>query len=114
MALFATTAWRKYQMTIPAPMPQLPRPGQFVYWRNNRHAHALGWVDAYGPGPFIVVDTVDNSHLDVPASLILRTQLGDRPVNQVWLAVTPEPGESAELAGNWEGYNPDLLLTLDA
>jgi hypothetical protein len=34
-------------VSFPAPMLQLPQPGQLVYWRDLRYAYAIGWVDAY-------------------------------------------------------------------
>ncbi len=101
-------------MPFPPPMPQLPQPGHLVYWRNLRHAHALGWVDAYGPGPFVAVGTVDKSHQGIPAAVVLRTRLGDREVNQVWLALTAGRDEDAEPNRRLEGYRPEVLLELDA
>ncbi len=100
-------------MTFPAPLPQLPRPGQLVCWRNYRHAQALGWVDAYGPGPFAVVDTVDKSHQDIPAAVVLQTRLGEKEINQVWLTLTAACDEDAEPSRRWEGYSPEVLLRLD-
>jgi hypothetical protein len=95
-------------------MPQLPRPGQLVHWRNVRHAHALGWVDAYGPGPFVVIGTVDKSPQGIPDAVILQTPLGEKEVNQVWLALAAGRGEGAEPFGKWEGYRPEVLFTLEA
>jgi hypothetical protein len=46
---------------IPAPLPELPRPGQQVCWRDLRHARAWGWEEVFGAGPFEVVRTVDKS-----------------------------------------------------
>jgi hypothetical protein len=95
-------------------MPQLPQPGQLVCWRNLRHAHALGWADAYGPGPFVAVGTVDKSHQDIPAAVVLRTRLGEKEVNQVWLALATGRDADAEPYGRLEGYSPEVLLGLDA
>ncbi len=101
-------------MSFPAPMPQLPQSGQLVSWRNLRHAHALGWVDAYGPGPFVAIGTVDKSHQDIPAAVVLRTRLGEKEVNQVWLALTNDRGGDMEPCSRLEGYSPEVLLALDA
>ncbi|HEY7426078.1 MAG TPA: hypothetical protein VH682_17740 [Gemmataceae bacterium] len=101
-------------MPFPTPMPQLPQPGQLVHWRNVRHAHALGWVDAYGSGPFIAIGTVDKSHQGISDAVLLQTSLGEKEVNQVWLALAAGRGEDAEHSRRWEGYSPEVLLCLDA
>jgi hypothetical protein len=64
-----------------------PQSGEWVRWRDSRHARALklGWADALGEGPFEVVSVVDRSDQDLPAGLILRTPLGDREISEVWL-----------------------------
>ncbi len=62
------------------------RPGQLVAWRNMQQVRAFGWVDAYGPGPFVVVRVVDRSSQELPAGLLLRTPEGVREVNALWLA----------------------------
>jgi hypothetical protein len=33
-------------------MPELPRPGQKVRWRNPLDARRRGWEDVFGTGPF--------------------------------------------------------------
>jgi CheY-like chemotaxis protein len=71
-------------------MPGLPRPGQWVRWRDAWHAHALGWLYLYGPGPFEVVGVVGNTPRELPAGLLLQTDLGPRPVCEVWLEHEPE------------------------
>jgi len=76
--------------SIPEPMPKLPRPGQRVRWRDLRHARALCWADILGCGPFEVVRTVDKSDQGLAAGLILRTQIGEREISEVWLALVPE------------------------
>ena len=80
------------------------RPGQNVRWRNPHHAHILGWADAYGPGPFAIVGVVDKADLGIPAAVVLKTSLGDREINEVWLAPVDEP--------SWQGYDPDTLTGL--
>ena len=71
---------------LPGPMPTLPRPGQRVRWRDPRHARALSWADSYGPGPFEVVGVRDRSGQGLPAGVVLKTRLGEREINEVWLA----------------------------
>jgi CheY-like chemotaxis protein len=66
------------------PLP-LPRPGQQVRWRDAWHAHALGWLYSYGPGPFEVVGVVDHGDRDLPAGLLLQTDLGVKEVSEFWL-----------------------------
>jgi hypothetical protein len=94
-------------------MPELPRPGQKVRWRCTRHARAIGWLDAYGPGPFEVVGLVDKSRQDIPAAVVVRTGLGEREINAVWLAA--EGGEEARQGplGPGENYTPETLLALE-
>jgi hypothetical protein len=67
----------------------LPCPGQKVCWRDRQHALAIGWLAAYGPGPFEVVRVVDKSHLDIPPAVVVRTNLGEREINLVWLVGEP-------------------------
>lgn len=84
-------------------MPRLPEPGEWVRWRNPRHAHSQWWDESYGPGPFKVVRVVDHSAEDLPAGVLMETRLGVREVNEVWLALVspanagaqPEPSRSA-------------------
>jgi hypothetical protein len=66
-------------------MIRLPQPGQFVRWRNPRHARALGWSDALGHGPFLVLGIVDRSQQGLPHGLVLDTRLGAREINEVWM-----------------------------
>jgi hypothetical protein len=75
----------------PKPMPQLPRPGQKVRWRNPQEARACGWEDVFGPGPYAVARIVDNSACGLAAGLVLRTALGEREISEVWLALADEP-----------------------
>jgi CheY-like chemotaxis protein len=75
-------------------MPHLPRPGQQVRWRDARHAQALRWLDAYGPGPFEVVAVVPPRDPGLPAGLVLKTDHGERESNEVWLALDEPEGGS--------------------
>jgi hypothetical protein len=81
----------------PGPLPELPRPGEEVRWRQPWHANVLGWLESYGPGPFPVVRLVDKSELGLPAGVVVMTKLGEREINVVWLAAVgePEAGTSA-------------------
>jgi CheY-like chemotaxis protein len=88
----------------PNPLPELPRPGQWARWRQPWHAHAIGWADAYGPGPFEVVGVVDKSGQGIPAAVVLKTDLGDREVNTVWLDLEDDLG--------WRGYDSETLTRL--
>ena len=90
----------------PATTHPLPPQGRKVGWLDPRHARALGWEDAYGPGPFEVVRVVDKSPLGIPPALIVKTRLGEKEINQVWLAPVGEPRPG-------EGYRPELLLGLE-
>jgi hypothetical protein len=72
--------------SIPPRMPDLPHPGQKVCWRDPPHARALGWAHILGSGPFEVVRVVDKSDQGLAAALILRTEIGEREISEVWLA----------------------------
>jgi hypothetical protein len=95
-------------------MPKLPEPGQQVHWRCHRHAHALGWAHAYGPGPFPVVRVVDKSQQALPAGVVVRTLLGEREINEVWLALPRGQEGSRHGAGDWPSYSAEVLEALDA
>src|SRR3954451_2909484 len=88
---------------FPELVSELPRPGQQVRWRQPWHANAIGWADAYGPGPFEVVRVVDKAEQGLPAGGVLKTGLGEREINAVWLELStaspaPEaPGDVAYL-----------------
>lgn len=60
----------------PKPMPELPRPGQEVRWRNPQEARACGWEDVFGPGPYAVARIVDNSAYGLAAGLVLFSTTG--------------------------------------
>lgn len=62
----------------------LPVAGDVVGWKQPEHAHALGWAHAYGPGPFEVVRVVEDQ--ETSAWLVLKTRLGEKAVNAVWLS----------------------------
>jgi hypothetical protein len=93
-------------MMGPVPIPEFLTPGRKVRWREPRHACALGWEDAYGPGPFEVVRWVDKSHQDIPPAALVKTLLGYREINQVWLV--PADEQVAD-----ECYSLDVLSALD-
>ncbi len=72
-------------------MPELPQAGQEVRWRNPEQARACGWEAVFGPGPFLVVRTVDHSRHRLAAGLILRTAIGEQEISEVWLALADDP-----------------------
>jgi hypothetical protein len=80
--------------TAPKLMPELPRPGQKVRWRNRRRARAFGWEDLFGPGPYEVVGLVDRSDWGLAANIVLRTNMGERTIPEVWLALADEPKQA--------------------
>jgi hypothetical protein len=100
-------------VTSPLPVTDPPRPGQKVRWRDPRHARAIGWLDAHGPGPFEVVGLVDKSHQGLPPAVVVRTGLGEREINAVWLAA--EGGEAARQGPlrPGENYTAETLLALE-
>jgi hypothetical protein len=75
----------------PKPTPERRRPGWKVRWRNPQEAHACGWEDVFGPGPFVVVRIVDHSDHGLATGFVLRTALGEREISEVWLALAEEP-----------------------
>ena len=72
-------------------MPELPRPGQKVRWRDAAQALRFGWQDVYGAGPFRVVGLVDHGDQAFPTGLLLHTELGEREICELWLALADEP-----------------------
>ena len=72
-------------------LPQWLQPGQYVRWRDPCQAHAIGWDDLFGPGPFEVVRLLDKRPLDIPAAVILMTRRGEWEINAVWLAPADGP-----------------------
>jgi hypothetical protein len=73
-------------------MPELPRPGQKVCWRDPGSVQASGWEEVFGPGPFEVVRMVDKSDRGLAAGLILRTKMGEWEIPEVWLAIADGEG----------------------
>ena len=71
-------------------MPVLPAPGQRVRWRQPQQARAWGWQAVFGPGPFRVVGLVDHSDQALPTGLVLHTELGEREISELWLALAEE------------------------
>jgi hypothetical protein len=57
-------------------------------------ARDSGWDEVFGPGPFAVVGVVDHSNHGLADSLILRTELGDQEISEVWLALAEWPDNS--------------------
>ena len=95
------------------PAPTLPpRPGELVRWRCRRHALERGWVCSYGPGPFVVARVVGTSRQGGPVRVIVRTLLGDREIDEAWLA-PHRAGQPQGEATSWEGYSPEVLEALD-
>jgi hypothetical protein len=81
-------------------MPERPRPGDRVCWRNPEQARACGWAAIFGPGPYAVVRVVDHSGHGLAAGLVLRTAIGEQEISEVWLALVDEPGsDSARRCG---------------
>jgi hypothetical protein len=85
--------------TDPHLLPELPRPGQHVRWRNPQQARAWGWVDLFGPGPFEVVGTVFRSDAIRATGIFLRTRLGEREVPEVWLTLDDEAQGGSTASG---------------
>ncbi len=76
--------------TAPKLMPQLPRPGQKVRWRCPQDARRSGWEAVFGPGPFEVVGLVAGGDWELAASIVVRTEIGEREIPEVWLALADE------------------------
>jgi len=75
---------------LPRPMRVLPCPGQKVRWRNPQQARDWGWQDVFGSGPFRVEGLVDHSNLSMPTGVLLQTELGEREISELWLALEDE------------------------
>jgi hypothetical protein len=79
----------EHEASLPAaffPEP-LPQPGEVVRWRHPRLAFALGWFNAFGPGPFEVVGILDSDDLGPPLSVLVKTPFGDEPIDARWVGV---------------------------
>jgi hypothetical protein len=63
------------------------RAGQRVWWRNYHRAETNGWVESFGPGPFEIVYVVDRSWQNLPDGLILKTKMGEREINAIWVSL---------------------------
>ena len=83
--------------TTPAPelMPALPRSGQKVRWRCPQEARRCGWEAVFGSGPFEVVGLVGRCDRGLAANVVLRTELGEREISEVWLALADEAENGA-------------------
>jgi hypothetical protein len=55
-----------------------------------------------------VLRVVDKSHLGIPACAVLRTRLGVREINEVWLTPFGLTGAGEGGDGAWDGYCADL------
>jgi len=80
---------------IREPMLKLPQPGQKVRWRNPEQARACGWEEVFGPGPFVVIRTVDHSTNGLATGLVLDTAIGEREIHEVWMDLADEAESSA-------------------
>jgi hypothetical protein len=63
----------------------LPLPGQQVRWRHPRLALALGRFNAFGPGPFEVLEVIDRRDQGGALLLLVRSSAGVREIPAVWL-----------------------------
>jgi hypothetical protein len=72
-------------------MPELPRPGQKVRWRHPQDARRYGWEAVFGPGPFRVLGLKDRTDQGLAAGIVLRTDLGEQEISEIWLALADEP-----------------------
>jgi hypothetical protein len=95
--------------TAPKLMPELPRPGQKVRWRNRRRARVYGWEDLFGPGPYEVVGLVDRSNRGLATNIVLRTNMGEREIPEVGLAVADEPEDGTS---GWRGGSDSSSLSI--
>jgi hypothetical protein len=76
-------------------MPELPRSGQKVRWLDPQDARRWGWEDLFGPGPFEVAGMLGRSARGLAANLVLRTNVGEQAIPEVWLALADEPEQAA-------------------
>jgi hypothetical protein len=52
----------------------------------------------YGPGPFEIVRIVDKAELGISLGVV-RTKLGDRDINEVWLVFDDDSCNTVEYVG---------------
>jgi hypothetical protein len=80
------------RIPAPKPMPELPRAGQNVRWRNRRRARACDWEELFGPGP------TRSSALWTEATggwqqiSFSAPTMGEQAIPEVWLALAGELG----------------------
>jgi hypothetical protein len=72
--------------SLPERMPTPPAAGEWVRWRDPRHAETQWWDTTCGPGPFEVVRVLDHLPEGLPVGVVLKTRRGEREVSEVWLA----------------------------
>jgi hypothetical protein len=60
-----------------------------------------------------VVRVIDNGRQDRPFGVVVRTLLGDREIDEVWLAPHSGSGRPQGENTDWEGYSPEVLEALD-
>ena len=57
---------------------------RWARWRDPKKARAWGWETALGAGPFEVVAVADHSEHRLRPGLVLRTDLGEVELSEVW------------------------------
>jgi hypothetical protein len=57
------------------------------------HARAWGWEEIFGAGPFEVLRVVDKCDHGLGSDLVLQTELGEREIPAVWLALAESSAE---------------------
>jgi hypothetical protein len=72
-----------------SPTFPLPQPGQPARWRHPRRALALGRFNAFGPGPFEVLEVRDRRAEGGTLALLVRTDSGEKEIDAEWLGVEP-------------------------
>jgi hypothetical protein len=84
-------------MSTTAASAAVPGQRRTVQWRDPREAKVLGWVDAYGPGPFEVIRAVDLGGDGLLLGLVLKTKRGEQEVNEAWLSPVDESDKDTEV-----------------
>ena len=72
-------------MTFPSFLSSCPQPGQRLRWRHPRRAFALGLFNAYGPGPFEVLDFLAEPEQGLSRAVLIKTEFGEREINPLWV-----------------------------